>query len=108
MDTPSLINDPPQIQAAREHHTLRRLRGQEANAKQFLTPARNYIVPDALTAAMLYALVDKIIVHAPDKSTGHRRQQIDICYNFVGTFDLYHETATRKTAMTAAGTKETA
>ena len=47
---------------------------------------------------MLHALVDKIVVHAPDKSTGHCRQQIDIYYNFVGSFDLSHETAARETA----------
>ena len=28
--------------------------------------------------------VKKIIVHAPDKSSGHRRQKIQIIWNFVG------------------------
>lgn len=71
---------------------------QEDNTKQFLKLVKSYTVPDKLTPAMLHALVDKIVVHAPDKSTGHRRQQIDIYYNFVGQFDLSHETATRQTA----------
>lgn len=88
--------------------TVEASREQEANAKQFLKLAKGYIEPDTLTPAMLHALVDKIIVHAPDKSTGHRRQQIDIYYNFVGKFDQSSETATRETAMTTAGTKETA
>ena len=70
---------------------------QEADSKQFLKLMRSYTVPDKLTPAMLHALVDKIVVHAPDKSSGHRRQQLDIYYNFVGQFDLSHETATRQT-----------
>ena len=28
--------------------------------------------------------VKKIIVHAPDKSSGHRRQKIQIIWNFIG------------------------
>lgn len=30
----------------------------------------------------MHELIEKIIVHAPDKSSGHRIQQIDICYRF--------------------------
>lgn len=44
---------------------------------------------------MLHALVNKIVVHATDRSTGYRRQQIDIYYNFVEKFDLSHEVVTR-------------
>ncbi|MDE5740961.1 MAG: DUF4368 domain-containing protein [Oscillospiraceae bacterium] len=29
-----------------------------------------------------HALIERIIVHAPDKSSGHRVQQIDIYYRF--------------------------
>ena len=28
--------------------------------------------------------VKKIIVHAPDKSSGHRRQKIELVWNFIG------------------------
>ena len=66
--------------------------------KQFLKLAKSYIEPETLTPSMLHALVDKIVVHAPDKSSGHRRQQIDIYCNFVGQFGLSHETVTRETA----------
>lgn len=75
---------------------------QEDNTKQFLKLVKSYTIPDKLTPALLRALVDKIVVHAPDKSTGHRRQQIDIYYNFVGQFDLSHETATRQTVKETA------
>ena len=78
--------------------TVERYRAKEDSVKQFLKLAKNYIEPEKLTPAMLHALVDKIVVHAPDKSSGHRRQKIDIYYNFVGRFDLSHETATRETA----------
>ena len=88
--------------------TVEASREQEANAKQFLKLAKSYIGPGELTPAMLHALVDKIVIHAPDKSTGHRRQKIDIHYNFVGKFDLSSETATRETVAATTDTKETA
>ncbi|MDY3618046.1 DUF4368 domain-containing protein [Agathobaculum sp.] len=31
--------------------------------------------------------MDRIIVHAPDKSSGRRLQEIEIIYNHIGTFD---------------------
>ena len=31
--------------------------------------------------------VKKIIVHAPDKSSGHRRQKIEIVWNFIGELE---------------------
>lgn len=30
--------------------------------------------------------VKKIIVHAPDKSSGHRVQKIQVIFNFIGEF----------------------
>lgn len=30
------------------------------------------------------SFIEPINVHAPDKSSGHRTQQIDIVYNFIG------------------------
>ncbi len=33
------------------------------------------------------AVMDKIIVHAPDKSSGHRRQKIEIVWNFIGELE---------------------
>lgn len=78
--------------------TLESTKQQAANIKGFVKLVRSYTEPDELTAAILHAFVDKIVVHAPDKSTGHRTQQIDIYYNFVGEIDLSHETAKRGTA----------
>ena len=35
-----------------------------------------------LTPEIKHELIEKIVVHAPDKSSGHRTQQIDIYYRF--------------------------
>ena len=61
---------------------------QVKDLKQLLTNVRKYTDPEELTPEMLNDLVDKIIVHAPDKSTGHRTQKIEIYYNAVGIIDL--------------------
>lgn len=42
--------------------------------------------------------VDKIVIHAPDKASGHRTQQIDVYYNFVGEIEASCEIAKRETA----------
>ena len=56
--------------------------------KQLLVNVRKYTDPQELTSELLNDLVDKIIVHAPDKSSGHRKQKIEIYYNAVGIIDL--------------------
>ncbi len=56
--------------------------------KRLLANVRKYTDPQELTAEMLNDLVDKILVHAPDKSSGHRKQKIEIYYNAVGIIDL--------------------
>lgn len=60
--------------------------------------SRKYTQPDKLTAAMLREFVEKIVVHAPDKSSGHRVQRIDVHYNFIGEIDLSPEYAQKTTA----------
>ena len=71
---------------------------QTVNIKSFLKCVRKYTEPSELTPDMLHELVDKIVVHASDKSSGHRTQQVDIYYNFVGKIPLSEEVATRQTA----------
>ena len=61
---------------------------QTKDLKQLLVNVRKYTDPKELTAQMVNDLVDKIIVHAPDKSSGHRKQKIEIYYNAVGIIDL--------------------
>ena len=64
---------------------------QEGNIQEFLKIVRKYTEPSELTPEMLRELVEKIIVHAPDKSSGHRVQRIDVYYNFIGEVDFSPE-----------------
>ncbi len=61
---------------------------QTKDLKLLLVNVRKYTDPQELTPELLNDLVDKIIVHAPDKSSGHRKQKIEIYYNAVGIIDL--------------------
>ena len=54
------------------------------NINSFLKMAKRYTDFDELTPAMVRDLIEKIIVHEGDKSSGHREQRIEIYYNFIG------------------------
>ena len=41
---------------------------------------------DELTVSMLNEFIEKVVVHETDKSTGERRQKVDIYFNFIGCF----------------------
>ncbi len=41
-----------------------------------------------LTPQMIYEFVDKILVHAPDKSSGERVQEVEIYLKFIGKFHV--------------------
>ena len=57
---------------------------QAENIDRFIGKVRKYIDLDELTPAVLNDMVKAVYVHAPDKSSGHREQQIDISYDLVG------------------------
>lgn len=59
-----------------------------ARVDQFLALTRKYTDFSVLTTPMIYEFVDKILVHAPDKSTGDRTQEVDIYLKFIGKFDV--------------------
>ena len=61
------------------------------NVQSFLKIVKKYTEPTELTPAILHEFVNKIVVHAPDKSSGHRIQRIDVHYNFIGEIDLSPE-----------------
>lgn len=48
----------------------------------FINVIRKYEHITELTPEIMHELIEKIVVHAPDKSSGHRTQQIDIYYRF--------------------------
>ena len=54
----------------------------------FLKNVRKYTNPEELTAEMLNDLIDKILVHAPDRSSGQRTQKIEIYYKAVGIIEI--------------------
>lgn len=64
---------------------------QAVNIQNFLKIVRKYTEPTELTPALLREFVEKIVVHAPDKSSGHRTQRIDVHYNFIGEIDFSPE-----------------
>ncbi len=61
---------------------------QTKDLKQLLVNVRKHTDPQELAAQMVNDLIDKIIVRAPDKRSGHRKQKIEIYYNAVGIIDL--------------------
>ena len=50
-----------------------------------------YTGPTDLTPALLREFVEKVVVHASDKSSGRRVQRIDVHYTFIGEIDLSPE-----------------
>lgn len=70
---------------------------QAVNVKSFLKLVKSYTEPQRLTAEILHMFIENIVVHDGDWSSGHRIQQIDIYYNFVGQLDMSIEmTKTRR------------
>lgn len=65
------------------------------NINSFLTVAKKYTSFETLTPGMLHELIEKIVVHEGDKSSGHRIQKIDIYYSFVGDLETSHVVAQR-------------
>lgn len=53
----------------------------------FAAVIRKYVGIRELTPTIVNEFVKKIIIHAPDKSSGHRRQKIEIVWNFIGELE---------------------
>ncbi len=64
---------------------------QAVNVQSFLKIVKKYTEPTELTPVLLREFVEKVVVHAPDKSSGHRVQRIDVHYTFIGAIDLSPE-----------------
>ena len=58
------------------------------NIEQFLITVRRYTNIDELTPTIVNEFISKIVIHTPDKSSGKRRQQIDIYYSAVGIVNI--------------------
>ena len=74
---------------------IERLKAEQASEQQTADDAerwvkliQKYADPTELTAELLNALIEKIVVHEAVKDeTGHREQKVDIYYRFVGKID---------------------
>ncbi len=60
----------------------------KADFDSFAAIVRKYVGIRELTPTIVNEFVRKIIVHAPDKSSGHRRQKIELVWNFIGEVNL--------------------
>ena len=64
----------------------------EDRIDKFLELTKRYTDFSELTTPMIKEFVEKIVVHAPDRSTGQRTQQVDIYFKFIGQFSIPEET----------------
>ena len=53
-----------------------------ADVTTFISVVKKYERITELTPEIMHELIEKIVVHAPDKSSGHRTQEIEIHYSF--------------------------
>jgi hypothetical protein len=58
------------------------------NSEKFVEIVRKYTDFSELTPKMIAEFIDKIEVHAADKSSGEREQKVDVYLNFIGKFEL--------------------
>jgi len=67
---------------------------------KFICQAKKYLHLAKLTPAVLNDLVKAVYVHAPDNSSGHRVQDVEISYNYIGILPatLLHDLQNGKTA----------
>ena len=54
------------------------------NVAQFIALVKKHTEMQELTPAILNEFIRRIVVYAPDRSSGKRTQRIDIQYNFIG------------------------
>ena len=66
----------------------------KADFQSFAAIVQKYVGITELTPAIINEFVKKIIVHAPDKSSGHRRQKIQFVWNFIGEVNLPNDDQT--------------
>ncbi len=53
-----------------------------ADTTQFIKVVKQYERITELTPEIMHELIEKIVVHAPDKSSGHREQKVEIHFRF--------------------------
>ena len=73
---------------------------QVENVDKFIQQAKKYLHLEKLTPTVLNDMVNAVYVHAPDKSSGHRVQDVEISYNYIGILpaNLLYDIQKGKTA----------
>jgi hypothetical protein len=69
------------------------------NDDEFIHQVKKYLHPEKLTPTVLNDMVNSVYVHTPDKSSGHRVQDVEISYNYIGILpaDLLYDIQKGKT-----------
>ena len=65
---------------------------------QFVALVKRYTEVQELTPTIVNEFIERIIVHAPDKSSGHRVQDVEIVYNLIGKVETPGPIENSKTA----------
>lgn len=76
------------VQAEQLEKELSSFEREQFNFKQFTAVVRKYVGIRELKPEIVNDFIRKIIIHAPDKSTGKRVQRVQIMFNFVGEVEL--------------------
>jgi hypothetical protein len=58
------------------------------SVERFLSIVRRYTEVKELSPTVLHDFIEKVVVHAPDRSSGKRKQRVEIFYNAVGIIDV--------------------
>lgn len=61
---------------------------QAVNVTQFIALVKRHTDLQELSPSIVNEFIERIVVHAPDKSSGHRTQEIRIKYNLVGVLPV--------------------
>ena len=58
------------------------------NLDAFIARTKKYMDVAELTQTIVNEYIRKIVIHAPDKSGGKRRQKVEIFFNFVDDVEI--------------------
>ena len=75
-----------EIETTEEWVEQRQAMGDDLDA--FIALTKKYVDVTELTQTIVNEYIKKIIIHAPDKSGGKRRQKVEIFFNFVDDVEI--------------------
>jgi len=59
-----------------------------AGVDKFIALAKKHADPSGFSAALLNEFVDKVVVFEAERKNGTREQRVDVCFRYIGKFDL--------------------